>query len=83
MKELELDPETLISTHDIQEDLPIWQRRSARVDMTRCTRCGQPWGYHLVENVEFWKCSYCSYEARERSTDFLQLLMAQYDSTAG
>jgi hypothetical protein len=83
MKVLDPEPESLTAIPDIREESPVWQRFSAPVDLTRCTRCRQPWGYHLVENVEIWNCCSCGYEARERSTDYLRLLMAQRDSMVG
>ena len=80
MKVLDPEPESLTGTPEIREELPVWQQHSAPIDLTRCTRCGQPWSCFLVENVEIWNCRGCGYEARERSTDYRRLLMAQRDS---
>ena len=54
-----------------------------QVDVTRCTRCGESWGYEIVEQVELWSCSHCGYEVRERSADHEAMLDAKQDSMAG
>ena len=45
----------------------------SRVDLDRCTRCGELWGFQIVERVEIWKCRRCGYEAREKSNDLARL----------
>lgn len=50
------------------------------VDIGRCTRCHSPWGFELVEDVEMWRCGQCGYEAREKSSDFAQLLTAAQEA---
>ncbi len=50
------------------------------LDLTRCTRCRQPWGFELVEQIEMWSCDNCGYEAREKSIDFFQMQLAEQES---
>ena len=49
-------------------------------DLMLCTRCKLPWGFELIERIEMWKCSHCGYEARERSSDFRRILIAQQEA---
>ncbi len=49
------------------------------LDVTRCTRCGESWGYEIVEQVELWSCSRCGYEVRERSADHAAMLDAKQE----
>jgi ribosomal protein L37AE/L43A len=51
-----------------------------QVDRTRCTRCGEAWGYEIVEQVAIWSCGHCGYEARERSVDHDAMMEAGQDS---
>lgn len=62
------------------DDIPEWSLPAGPLDLTRCTRCGQPWGYRLVEKVEIWRCIDCGYEARERSSDYRRVLMARREA---
>ena len=57
--------------------------RHDQVDITSCTRCGESWGYEIVEQVELWSCSRCGYEVRERSADHDAMLDAKQESMAG
>lgn len=50
------------------------------IDLTRCTRCGEAWGYEIVEQVQVWSCFHCGYEARERSADHSAMLDARQES---
>jgi hypothetical protein len=57
-----------------------WGGSQPAVDLTRCTRCHEPWGFELVEGVEMWACGRCGYEAREKSDDYWRLLLAEQES---
>jgi ribosomal protein L37AE/L43A len=63
----------------------VLEKSSVRrgVDLDRCTRCGELWGFEIVERVEIWKCSHCGYEARERSLDLPRMLDAEQESMVG
>ena len=50
------------------------------LDLTLCTRCHQPWGFELVEQIEMWSCNNCGYEAREKSIDFFRMQLAEQES---
>ena len=70
MKVLDFGPEQLTVRTDEPEP----------IDLTRCTRCGESWSFDLVERVEIWSCDHCGYEARERSSDFRRILIAQHEA---
>lgn len=53
---------------------------SGDVELTRCTRCGESWGYEIVEQVTIWSCGRCGYEARERAVDHDAMLDARQES---
>ncbi len=50
------------------------------LDLTLCTRCRQPWGFELVEQIEMWSCDNCGYEVREKSVDFFRMQLAEQES---
>lgn len=54
-----------------------------RLDLDRCTRCGEAWGFEIVEQVEIWTCSRCGYEARVRSGDLPRMVEAEQQSIRG
>ncbi len=57
-----------------------WGGSGPSLDLTRCTRCGEPWGFVFVERVEMWSCGYCRYEAREKSSDYGRIRMAEQEA---
>ena len=61
----------------------VWGGSPVSVDLTRCTRCREPWGFELVERVEIWRCDHCGYEARERSADHRKALGAVQEALRG
>ena len=68
---------------DFELDYPgplEWGGSQPAVDLMRCTRCGEPWGFDLVEQVEMWNCGRCGYQAREKSFDYWRLLIAERES---
>jgi len=68
---------------DFELDYPgsaEWGGSQPSLDMTLCSRCGEPWGFTLVENVEMWSCDYCGYEAREKSSDYWRMLIAEQEA---
>jgi ribosomal protein L37AE/L43A len=58
----------------------VREESSADVDRMRCTRCGEAWGYDIVEQVAIWSCGRCGYEARERAVDHDAMLDAGQES---
>ena len=50
------------------------------LDLTLSTRCRQPWGFELVEQIEMWSCDICGYAVREKSVDFFRMQLAEQES---
>lgn len=73
MKVLELNP--ALST---QPDFGLQVKKP--LDLTLCTRCNEPWGFELVEQIEMWSCDHCGYEAREKSVDFFRMQLKEQES---
>jgi Zn ribbon nucleic-acid-binding protein len=73
-------PASPIRDHaSFERTLNGWRPPSLEVDLISCTRCGQPWTFDMVENVEIWDCVACGYEARERSSDYQRIRLARLD----
>ncbi len=71
---------------DLELDYPgtaDWGGSEPSLDLTVCTRCGEPWGFSFVERVEMWSCDYCGYEAREKSADYWRMLVVEQEAQSG
>ncbi len=71
MKVLDLSPDLFLEP-EVKVREPL--------DLTLCTRCREPWGFELIEQIEMWSCDSCGYEVREKSIDFFRMQLAEQES---